>query len=44
MTVAYECTYEYPGVPTETELMVVTGGNGWYAKQEIEQLMGDIRN
>jgi hypothetical protein len=25
----YECTYSYPDVPTETELMVITGGSGW---------------
>ncbi|MSP26208.1 MAG: hypothetical protein EXR75_13835 [Myxococcales bacterium] len=25
----YECTYEYPGVPSETELLVVTGGAIW---------------
>ncbi len=25
----YECTYEYPGVPTETELIVKTSGAQW---------------
>ncbi|MBM4358580.1 MAG: hypothetical protein FJ096_10785 [Deltaproteobacteria bacterium] len=25
----YECTYEYPNVPSETELMVVTNGEIW---------------
>ncbi|MBK8257251.1 MAG: hypothetical protein IPK82_31830 [Polyangiaceae bacterium] len=27
----YECTYEYPGVPTETELVVKTSGSKWTA-------------
>jgi hypothetical protein len=27
--VAHLCTFEYPGVPTETELLIKTGGNGW---------------
>lgn len=25
----YECVFEYPGVPTETELVIKTGGNLW---------------
>jgi hypothetical protein len=25
----WECAYEYPGVPTDTELMVITKGSGW---------------
>ncbi len=33
--VAYECTYEYPGVPTETELLIKTGGNGWSTLYEF---------
>lgn len=27
----YECTYEYPGVPTETELVIKTSGTLWTA-------------
>lgn len=27
----YECIYEYPGVPTETELVIKTSGDGWTA-------------
>jgi hypothetical protein len=26
---AYQCEFSYPGVPTETELMVVTDGTNW---------------
>lgn len=32
----YECTYEYDGVPTETELLIKTSGDTWKALYEYD--------
>ncbi len=37
----YECVYEYPDVPTETELMVVTGGAIWAPIYEYGLYIGN---